>query len=184
MNITETYDYLMASRRKLWDALEVLPDELLDRPLLQGERFHSVKDLVRHVAIVEDGWVNIDVREAEPVLAGFPDLETVARGPLPEGVPLAALLTYWRAVEARTLSYLSALDNAERERVVTPEDWRGLPFSVDGLLWHVMIHEIRHTSQITALLRTQDVKPPTLDLLFYLADREIKRLGGEGLKGF
>jgi len=27
-------------------------------------------------------------------------------------------------------------------------------FTVDGLLWHVMIHEMRHTAQICVLLRT------------------------------
>jgi DinB family len=39
---------------------------------------------------------------------------------------------------------------------------------VDGLLSHVMIHEMRHTAQICVLLRTQGIKPPSLDLLFYL----------------
>jgi uncharacterized damage-inducible protein DinB len=44
----------------------------------------------------------------------------------------------------------------------------GEQFTVDGLLWHVLIHEMRHTAQIAVLLRSQDVKPPSLDLLFYL----------------
>jgi uncharacterized damage-inducible protein DinB len=30
---------------------------------------------------------------------------------------------------------------------------------VDGLLWHVMIHEMRHTAQIAVLLRTQGIEP-------------------------
>jgi uncharacterized damage-inducible protein DinB len=41
-------------------------------------------------------------------------------------------------------------------------------FKLDGLLWHVMIHEMRHTAQICVLLRTQGIKPPALDLLWYL----------------
>ena len=40
--------------------------------------------------------------------------------------------------------------------------------TVDGLLWHVMLHEVRHTAQIVMLLRMQGIKPPSLDLLFYL----------------
>jgi uncharacterized damage-inducible protein DinB len=40
---------------------------------------------------------------------------------------------------------------------------------VDGLLWHVMIHEMRHTAQIAMLLRTQGIKPPFLDLLNHLS---------------
>jgi uncharacterized damage-inducible protein DinB len=39
---------------------------------------------------------------------------------------------------------------------------------VDGLLWNVMFHEMRHTAQITVLLRTQGIKPPALDLYYYL----------------
>lgn len=39
---------------------------------------------------------------------------------------------------------------------------------LDGLLQHVMLHGVRHTAQITALLRTQGIRPPSLDLLFYL----------------
>jgi uncharacterized damage-inducible protein DinB len=31
-----------------------------------------------------------------------------------------------------------------------------------------MIHEVRHTAQIAVLLRMQGIKPPSLDLLFYL----------------
>jgi len=40
---------------------------------------------------------------------------------------------------------------------------------VDGLLWHVMIHEMRHTAQIAVLRRTQGIEPPWLDLKNYLA---------------
>jgi len=32
----------------------------------------------------------------------------------------------------------------------------------------VMFHEMRHTSQMTVLLRTQGIKPPSLDLYYYL----------------
>ena len=45
-------------------------------------------------------------------------------------------------------------------------------YTVDGLLWHVMIHEMRHTAQIAVLLRTQGIKPPWLDLLNYLPSGE------------
>jgi len=47
-------------------------------------------------------------------------------------------------------------------------DRPGQRFTVDGLLWNVMFHEMRHTSQITVLLRTQGIKPPSLDLFYYL----------------
>ncbi len=51
---------------------------------------------------------------------------------------------------------------------MTPHDEPDTHFVVDGVLWHTMIHEIRHTAQIVVMLRSQGIKPPSLDLLFYL----------------
>jgi uncharacterized damage-inducible protein DinB len=180
MNISETYDYLVHTRRQLWAALEAAPDELLSRPLAGEDWFPCLKDLVFHMATVEDGWLNMDILRREPVLEQFPALRDAGEGAAC-GFTLASLLEYWKAVEACTLDYLPTLDHAGLEQVVKPEDWRGLPFTVDGLLGHVMIHEMRHSAQIVVLLRQQGIVPPALDVLFYLADREIKKLGGEGL---
>jgi uncharacterized damage-inducible protein DinB len=180
MNIFETYDYLLHTRRDLWAALEHIPDEGLSRPLAGEEWFPCLKDLLFHIITVEDGWLNIDIFQREPVLEQFPALRDAQEGAAC-GFTLGSLLEYWQAVEKRTLETLANLTNEELSRVVKPEDWRGLPFTVDGLLWHVMIHEMRHSAQIVVLLRTQGMEPPALDLLFYMADREIKKLGGKGL---
>ena len=56
----------------------------------------------------------------------------------------------------------------ELKRIVILHDAPEERFTVDGLLWHVMIHEMRHTAQIAVLLRSQGIKPPWLDLLNYL----------------
>ncbi|WP_206044677.1 DinB family protein [Gemmatimonas groenlandica] len=52
MNPADVYAYVVRARRDLWAALEQAPDKVLSRPLLDGARFHSVKDLVFHVAAV------------------------------------------------------------------------------------------------------------------------------------
>lgn len=52
MNIPDSY--LVRARRELWGALEAVPDEVLSRPLLGGERFQCIKDLLFHIAVVED----------------------------------------------------------------------------------------------------------------------------------
>ncbi|WP_309670208.1 DinB family protein [Gemmatimonas sp.] len=62
MNPADVYAYLVRTRRDLWAALEQVPDDVLSRPMLDGERFHSIKDLVFHVAAVEDGWLHEDIR--------------------------------------------------------------------------------------------------------------------------
>ncbi|MBB6017193.1 DinB family protein [Deinococcus radiopugnans] len=166
MKIPELYDYLVRARRDLWATLESVPDEVLSRPMLDGDRMQSIKDLIAHTAGVEDGWLHYTILQDKPVEEGFPALKAAGSGPVYAGFPLSELLDYWRAVEQSTLTYLSTLTDAELQRVVedTPEEH----FKLDGLLWHVMLHEVRHTAQIAALLRTQGIKPPSLDLLFYL----------------
>jgi hypothetical protein len=76
MNHRQIYNYLMRARRDLWAALEALPDEVLSKPLLDGERFHSIKDLIAHIPSVEDGWINEDIRRVIPVWTDFSDLQS------------------------------------------------------------------------------------------------------------
>jgi uncharacterized damage-inducible protein DinB len=168
LDIPSTYGYLTRARRDLWSVLKAAPDEVLSRPLLHGERFHCIKDLVFHIANVEDGWLNEDIQRKEPILFTFPDLLNTEGGPKYAAFSLNTLLDYWRAVEQSTLGYLASLTDEELKRVATPHDNPRQRYTVDGLLWHVMLHEIRHTAQIVVLLRTQGVRPPSLDLLFYL----------------
>ncbi len=168
MNIPETYNYLSRARRDLWAALESVPDEVLSRPLLGGPEFHCIKDLVFHVAAVQDGWVHEDILREQPLLLTTPALKDTQGGPVYAGVAIGTLLDYWKAVEQRTLAFIGALTEDELRRIVIPHDAPGDRFTVDGLLWHVMIHEMRHTAQIAMLLRLQGIKPPSLDLYFYL----------------
>src|SRR6266404_6085452 len=168
MNIPETYNYLVRARRDLWATLEGVSDEVLSRPLLDGARLHCIKDLVFHVAMVEDGWLHEDILRQEPVLKNIPVLKDACWGPVYAGFALKTLLDYWRVVEQSTLTYFATLTDDELKRIVIVHDAPEERYTVDGLLWHVMIHEMRHTAQIAVLLRTQGIKPPWLDLKNYL----------------
>jgi uncharacterized damage-inducible protein DinB len=166
MRLLETYEYLVRARRDLWKTLRATPGELLSGDRIGGPRFHSIKDLVFHIADVEDGWINGDIRRAGLVQNSYPTLRTA--GPDFSGFDLDILLNYWEAVEHQSLAYLSSLSESDLASVVPVEDWPDKRFTLDGLLNHVLIHEMRHTAQIALLLRRQGVKPPSLDLLFYL----------------
>ncbi len=168
MNITETYDYLVRARQDLWAALQGVPDDVLSRQLLDGDRFHCIKDLVFHVAATEDFWIRDEILREQPARQTVPALKDTHGGPIFAGFALATLLDYWRLVEQGTLAYLPTLDDGELKRIVTVHDRPGQRFTVDALLWNFMFHEMRHTSQITVLLRTQHIKPPALDLYYYL----------------
>ncbi len=168
MNIPETYDYLVRARRDSWATLERVPDEVLSRPLLDGARFHCIKDLVFHIASVEDFWIREEILREQPLRQTIPALKDTQGGPVFAGFPLETLLDYWRLVEQSTLTYLPALTDDELNRIVTVHDRPGKRYTVDGLLWNVIFHEARHVAQISVLLRTQGIAPPFLDLLNYL----------------
>jgi uncharacterized damage-inducible protein DinB len=168
MNIPETYDYLIRARRDLWAALQGVPDEVLSRPLLNGDKFHCIKDLLFHVAATEDFWIREEILREQSVRQTIPALKDTRGGPIFAGFALPVLLDYWRLVEQSTLMYLPTVDDDELKRIVTVHDRPGKRFTVDGVLWNVMFHEMRHTAQISVLLRTQGIKPPSLDLYYYL----------------
>ena len=166
MNIFETYDYLRRARRDLWATLEGVSDEVLSRPLIGGPRFECIKDLLLHVAGCEDGWLHYTILRDTPIQHTMPAIKDIPGGPFCAGVTLETLLKYWRAVEQSTLEYLPTLTETELNRLV--DDSPTERYKLEGLLWHVMIHEMRHTAQIALLLRMQGITPPSLDLLFYL----------------
>lgn len=162
------YDYLVRARRDLRATLEATPDELLSRPLIAADRFRCLKDMLFHVIEVEDGWVQGDIRRRPMVQEQFPSLRASPGGPAFADVPLALLLDYWSAVENESCDYIASLIESDLARQVVVEDWPEKQLTVGGLLWHVMIHETRHTAQMVVLLRNAGVQPPSLDLLFYL----------------
>ncbi len=166
MNIPQIYDYLIRARRDLWAVLENTPDEVLARPLLEGRRFRCIKDHLFHIPMVEDGWLHCTVLGDQPVLEHFPALKQLGDSPDCSGLALEMLLEYWKAVEQRNKSYFTTLTESQLERVV--EDSPTERYKLDGVLWHVLTHEMRHCAQIAIMLRMQGIKPPALDLLFYL----------------
>jgi uncharacterized damage-inducible protein DinB len=168
MNISEAYDYLVRARRDLWSALQDVPDEVLSRPLLDGAKLHCIKDLVFHIAATEDFWICEEILREPPMRQTIPALKNTRGGPIFAVVEIETLLHYWRIAEQRTLIYLPTLTNDELKRIVSVHDRPGKRYTVDGLLWNLIIHEARHVAQISVLLRTQGIAPPFLDLLRYL----------------
>ncbi len=162
MTINDYYDYLVRARRDLWAFLETMPDEALAKKVLPGPRFECIKDLISHIAAVEDSWIHEDILRDQPVWETVPELENAQDGAFYSAMLLEVLLNYWRAVEASTLKFLETLNPVELERVVENQ------FTVDGLIWHVMQHETRHTAQISVLARQLGFSPPQLDLIGHL----------------
>ncbi|MEX2543299.1 MAG: DinB family protein [Trueperaceae bacterium] len=168
MDIPSFYNYLTRARRDLWLALEEAPSEVLAEPRIPGTRFHCINDLLVHVVAVEDSWLHEDILQDDPVWETVPAVADAQDGPHYAAMPLADILDFWRAVEARTLAYLSGLEPSELARSVTLHDDDNAVLAVEDILWHVLQHEVRHTAQIALLLRQAGLTPPQFDLLFYL----------------
>jgi uncharacterized damage-inducible protein DinB len=162
------YAYVVRTRHDLRETLLATPDDVLSQPLLLADRFRCIKDMLFHVIEVEDGWIQGDIRGLPMVQEQFPVLRESPGGPAFASCALSVLLDYWQAVEQSTNAYLATLRESELARRVAVEDWPEKQLTVDGLLWHVMLHEVRHSAQIVVLLRNAGVRPPSLDLLFYL----------------
>ncbi len=88
MNIPETYDYLVRARRKLWAGLQGVPGEVLSRPLLDGDRFHCIKDLMFHVAATEDFWIREEILREQPMRQTVSALKDTQGGPIFAGSAL------------------------------------------------------------------------------------------------
>ena len=167
------YDYLRRSRQDLFAFLRSLPDEAISKDVIPGERLHSIKDLVIHIAIIEDSWLHEDILKDQPVwemTSGFPeDFEKAYHA----NDSLEWMLEYWLTVQKSTLAYLAKLEpEMLKAEISMPRETGQEFFSVAQVLWHVMQHEVRHTAQIVLLARQLGFVPPQLDLIRYVGRLE------------
>ena len=171
MNIREAYQYLTKARAELFSTLGKAGDSALSRSLLTDTDNKCIKDFLVHIACVEDGWLNEDILRRPSVFQATPALQLASMEEGYGSLPLEEIIEYWKRVESGTLAYLDSLTSEELDRTVSLHDEPERKYGLDGLLWHVVLHEIRHTAQIVLLLRLQGIKPPSLDLLFFLPAR-------------
>ncbi|GGJ21767.1 DinB family protein [Deinococcus roseus] len=171
MHAERFYSYLRKARRELWTSLRTLSDEDLSRAVLPTEGARCIKDLVFHIAAVEDGWFHLDLLGKPMVQVAF-GLEPTSEDTYwhHETEPLEKLLAYWEAVEADTLQlWPELMAVAGSDQKIKAFDDRTETLSADEVLWHVMQHEVRHTAHIVQMMRLLGHKPPSLDYVFLMA---------------
>ncbi|GEM48357.1 DinB family protein [Deinococcus cellulosilyticus] len=164
------YTYLTKARRLLWDTLRTLSDEELSRPVLPSDGARCIKDLVHHIAIVEDGWFRLDLLGEPMVYAAFgAEPRSADEYWHHETETLEKLLSYWEAVEKDTLKrWPDIMAVAQSGRRIKAFDDRAETLSAEEVLWHVMQHEVRHTAHIVQLVRLIGHTPPQLDYVFLM----------------
>lgn len=168
MTAESFYQYLTWARRKLWASLEALPDEALSKAVIPSDGARCIKDLVAHIAMVEDGWFRGDLL-GQPLV-----MDVMGAAPTSEDAywhhqdkSLESLLAYWQAVEADTLArWPELMAVVAQNRLVKLTEDRPETMSADEVVWHAMQHEVRHTAQIVQMIRLLGHKPPGLDLWY------------------
>jgi uncharacterized damage-inducible protein DinB len=170
MNAEAFYQYLTKARRALWDSLRALSDEQLSKVVVPTNGARCIKDLMVHIAMVEDGWFRGDLLGQPCVIERF-EADTNVEGWHHQDKSLEWLIAYWEAVEQDTLKRWSELMKlvAANHSVPAYDNKPELTITANEVLWHVMQHEVRHSAQIVQMIRLLGHKPPSLDLLFFAA---------------
>ena len=152
---TELLRYTEEERSK-WRRFFVEHDQALDVPLTPGGRFATVGKLVDHVFLVEQRHLQR--------LRG----ETLAEQTGLTGSNASPLFDYGASVRRELEQFVAVLDEDEANEVrtvhVRQQDW---PMTPRKLLFHILLHEIRHWAQVAMALRLAGIDPPGDHDLFF-----------------
>ena len=142
--------------RDKWRHWFVPRPEALDAPVQPGGRLPTVGKLIDHIFLVEQRHLQrlMDVRLSE---------QTGLTG---NNAP--PLFDYGASVRRELEQYVADLDDEQADQVrtfvVREQNW---PMSSRKLLFHMLVHEIRHWAQVALAVRLAGFEPPGDHDLFY-----------------
>jgi uncharacterized damage-inducible protein DinB len=155
LDFTELLRYTEEERAK-WRRFFVERDQALDIALQAGGRFSTVGKLIDHVFLVEQRH-----------------LQRLRGEPLAESTGLTAsnappLFDYGASVRRELEQLVASLSDDEAHEVrtvqVRGQDW---PMTPRKLLFHILLHEIRHWAQVALAVRVAGIDPPGDHDLFF-----------------
>jgi uncharacterized damage-inducible protein DinB len=158
--LTLTYDELLRytnGEREKWRAWFLAHPAAMDAPLQTGERFPTVGKLIDHIFLVERRH-----------------LQRLTNDPLSEQTGLTGnnappLFDYGASVRRELEQFVADFDDdlAEQPRTFTVASGGEFTLTPRKLLFHILIHEIRHWAQIALAVRLAGFEPPGQHDLFY-----------------
>jgi uncharacterized damage-inducible protein DinB len=153
MDIVELVRYNHAVRRLYLLALSALPWCDVVKP--RGASFDSMRNIFLHLIFVEDRWINY-------ILPGR--FEEWITPPFDDFVDFDALERYVRRVHRHTNDYLAKLtpEDLRREVVIPWGDTPDTRITVDTVLGQLVVEDLYHYGELTALLWQMDVEVPYL----------------------
>lgn len=157
--LTLSYDellrYTMEERDK-WRRFFGMHPQAMETPLHAGGQFSTVGKLIDHIFLVERR--HLQRLRSEP-LASRTGLT---------GNNAPPLFDYGASVRRELEQYVGELDEDVADQVHTFEvRERQWPMSARKLLFHILMHEIRHWAQIALAIRLAGLEPPGDHDLFY-----------------
>ena len=161
MTLVLTFDELLrytSAERDKWRTWFAAHPEAIDAPVQPGARFATAGKLVDHIFLVERR--HLQRLQSQPV----------AEQTGLTGNNAAPLFDYGASVRREFEQYVADLSVDPDE--VRMFDIRGerVALTTRKLLFHVMLHEIRHWAQIATAVRLAGFQPPgDHDLLFSAA---------------
>ena len=130
--------------------------EAMEAPVQPGGRFPTVGKLIDHIFLVERRHIQ---RLTQEPLANATGLT---------GSNAAPLFAYGASVRRELEQLIAGLDPDVADEVraleVRGQQW---PVSARKLLFHIMLHEIRHWAQIALAVRLAGFEPPGDHDLFF-----------------
>jgi uncharacterized damage-inducible protein DinB len=155
LNFDELVRYTNGEREK-WRAWLLVHPEAMELPVQPEGRYPTIGKLIDHIFLVER-------RHLQRLM----DVPIVDRTGL-TGNNAPPLFDYGASVRRELEQFVADLDDdvADQIRVfeVREQQW---PMSSRKLLFHILLHEIRHWAQIALAARVHGVEPPGDHDLFY-----------------
>jgi uncharacterized damage-inducible protein DinB len=159
MSLQLAYDELLRytnEERAKWRQWFAQHPEAMEAPLQPADRFSTVGKLVDHIFLVERRHLQ---RLTKDTLSNSTGLT---------GNNAPPLFDYGASVRRELEQFVSMLGEDEGDEVRTIEvrdqQW---PMTPRKLLFHILVHEIRHWAQIALAVRLAGLEPPGDHDLFY-----------------
>ena len=155
MSFEELLRYTGAERDK-WRGWLIAHGPAMEAPVQAGGRFPTVGKLIDHIFLVE--------RRHLQRLTGDTPAETTGL----TGNNAAPLFDYGASVRRELEQYVAELDAdvADETRTFEVRDLT-IQMSPRNLLFHILLHELRHWAQIALAVRLAGLEPPGEHDLFY-----------------
>jgi uncharacterized damage-inducible protein DinB len=151
MQVADLVRYNHVVRAAYIEAMTKLPWQEVVVP--RGLSFDSMRDVFVHLTLVEDRWINYIIPDrysqwVDPDFNAFEDVESLAN--------------YMRQVHAKTEMYLSKLDDAELNRLISVP-WGEKPYpklSVETVLTHMVMEDMVHYGELSAAFWQMGLEAP------------------------